>query len=73
MAASGTPLFLSHTREALGPEQKAAVRDAFALAAVARPPAEPLDWLDTICPRRWRLGNREAAFEWTGDGGVEVA
>jgi len=73
LAASGTPLFLSHTRDALGPEQKAAVREAFALAAVAQPPAEPLDWLDTTCPRRWRLGGREVAFEWTGDGGVEVA
>jgi alpha-galactosidase len=72
VAASGTPLFLSHTREALGPEQKAAVREAFALAAVPQPPAEPLDWLETTCPRRWRVGGREVAFEWTGEGGVEV-
>jgi alpha-galactosidase len=71
VAASGTPLFLSHARDALGPEQRAAVRDAFALAAVPQPPAEPLDWLDTTCPRRWRLGGREVAFEWTGEGGVE--
>jgi alpha-galactosidase len=73
VAASGTPLFLSHTREALDAEQKDAVREAFALAAVARPPAEPLDWLDTTCPRRWRFGDREVVFEWTGEGGVEVA
>jgi alpha-galactosidase len=71
VAASGTPLFLSHTRDALGPEQKAAVREAFALAAVPQPPAEPLDWLETTCPSRWRLGDREVAFKWTGDGGVE--
>jgi alpha-galactosidase len=71
VAASGTPLFLSHAREALGDEQKAAVREAFALAAVPQPPAEPLDWLDTTCPRRWRLGGREVALEWTGAGGVE--
>jgi alpha-galactosidase len=73
LAASGTPLFLSHTREALGPAQKAAVREAFARAAVAQPPAEPLDWLDTTCPRRWRLGDRDVTFDWTSDGGVEVA
>ena len=59
VAASGTPLFLSHTREALGPEQKAAVREAFALAAVPQPPAEPLDWLEhdlpaALAPRRPR-------------------
>jgi alpha-galactosidase len=73
VAASGTPLFLSHTREALGPEQKAAVREAFARAAVVQPPAEPLDWQDTTCPRRWRLSGRDVAFDWTGEGGVEVA
>jgi alpha-galactosidase len=71
VAGSGTPLFLSHARGALGPEQKAAVREAFALAAIEQPSAEPLDWLETTCPRRWRLGGREVAFEWTGAGGVE--
>jgi len=70
VAASGTPLFLSHTREALGPEQQAAAKEAFALAAVPQPLAEPLDWLETTCPRRWRLGGREVAFEWTGEDGV---
>jgi alpha-galactosidase len=72
VAASGTPLFLSHARDALGAEQEAAVREAFARAAVAQPPAEPLDWLETTCPRRWRLGGREVVFGWTDDGGVEA-
>jgi alpha-galactosidase len=72
VAGSGTPLFLSHARDALGPEEKAAVREAFALAAVPQPPAEPLDWLETTCPRRWRLGNSEVDFKWTGEGGVEL-
>jgi alpha-galactosidase len=72
VAGSGTPLFLSHACEALGPEQKAAVREAFALAAVEQPPAEPLCWLETTCPRRWRLGGRDVAFAWTGDAGVEA-
>ena len=71
VAASGTPLFLSHARDALGAEQKAAVREAFALAAAPQPPAEPLDWTSSTCPRRWRLGGREEAFDWT-DAGVEV-
>jgi alpha-galactosidase len=72
VAASGTPLFLSHSREALGAEQKAAVRDAFALAAVPQPPAEPLDWLGTTCPERWRLGGREVRFDWTAGAGVDL-
>jgi alpha-galactosidase len=72
VAASGTPLFLSHTREALGSEPRAAAREAFALAAAPQPPAEPLDWLVTTCPRRWRLGGHETVFDWEGPGGVEV-
>jgi len=73
VAASGTPLFLSHTREAMGPEQKEAVRRAFARAALPQPAAEPLDWLSSTCPRRWRLGGSDTVFEWTGPGGVDVA
>jgi alpha-galactosidase len=73
VAGSGTPLFLSHSRDALGAEQKAAVRDAFALAAVPQPPAEPLDWLGTTCPERWRLGGREVKFDWTSGNGVDPA
>jgi alpha-galactosidase len=72
VAASGTPLFLSHAREALGQEQREAVRAAFAQAAVPQPPAEPLDWLSTTCPRRWKLGGRETVFDWTASAGVEV-
>jgi alpha-galactosidase len=72
VSASGTPLFLSHARDALGAEQKAAAREAFALAAAPQPPAEPLDWLDTTCPRRWRLGGREVAFAWTDEGGAST-
>jgi alpha-galactosidase len=37
---------------------------AFARAAVAQSVAEPIDWLDTTCPARWRLGGRETRFDW---------
>ena len=72
LAASGTPLFLSHARDALGTEQREAVRAAFALAASGKAGAEPLDWLGTTCPRRWRLADREAAYDWTSPAGVDV-
>ncbi len=59
VAASGTPLFLSHAREALGPEQKAAVREAFALAAVAAAAGRAArlarhDLPEALAPRRPR-------------------
>jgi alpha-galactosidase len=65
LARSGTPLFVSADPAAVGPEQKAALKEAFALAARPQPVAEPLDWLDTICPRRWRFGSGETAtYDW---------
>ena len=66
MAASGMPLFVSPQLSELGPAQAAALKDAFALSVSQPPPtAEPLDWLETSCPRRWRLGTGQLAnFDW---------
>ncbi len=69
VARSGTPLFVSADPSVIGAEQKGALKRAFALAAKPQPPAEPLDWLDTTAPRRWRFGNQRAAYNWDpGDG-----
>ena len=65
LAGSGMPLFVSPELSALNPETKAALKAAFAQAAVAQPVAEPLDWLETNCPRHWRLGSRTVAFDWS--------
>ncbi|HEY0074214.1 MAG TPA: hypothetical protein VGB77_08940 [Abditibacteriaceae bacterium] len=64
LARSGTPLFVSAAPDALGPEQKAALRDAFALAAQPQPAAEPLDWLNNTSPRRWKFGEETVTFNW---------
>ncbi len=67
LARSGTPLFVSADPAALGAEQRQALREAFTLAARPKPGAEPLDWLDTLCPARWRLDGQEYAFDWYAD------
>jgi len=72
LAASGTPLFVSASPDALGPQQTRALAAAFARAAAPQPPAEPLDWLDTVCPRRWRLGDRDVTFDWYAGAGIEL-
>lgn len=64
LARSGTALFVSADPAAVGPAQKAALRDAFAVAARPVPPAEPVDWLDTTCPRVWRFGDKEVTYDW---------
>jgi alpha-galactosidase len=66
LARSGTPLFVSAQKEATGPEQQKALRQAFALAAQAQPLGEPLDWMHTTCPRQWRLGGEKVEYDWMG-------
>jgi alpha-galactosidase len=62
LARSGTPLFVSSDfQEPVDAE----VRRAFATALAGPPPAEPLDWLDTTCPTRWRFGSETVEFDWT--------
>jgi alpha-galactosidase len=70
LARSGTPLFVSAAPDAIGPKQTEALKRAFALAAVTHPPAEPLDWLETTIPTRWRLDGRETRYDWFGSEGV---
>lgn len=70
LARSGTPLFVSAAPDAMGPEQVAALRDAFAVASQPQPPAEPLDWCDTTCPTRFRQGQKVAVYQWTQEPGV---
>jgi alpha-galactosidase len=66
LARSGTPLFVSADPAAVGAEQRAALRDAFALAATARTPAEPLDWMDTTSPRRWKCAEGATReYDWS--------
>jgi alpha-galactosidase len=64
LARSGTALFVSADPEALGPEQRSALRDALATATLRQAPGEPLDWLDNALPSRWRLGDHEQAYDW---------
>ncbi|RYX85528.1 alpha-galactosidase [bacterium] len=65
LARSGTPLFVSADPKALGAEQKQAMREAFAVAAKPQPTAEPLDWLDTTSPTRWKMGDEIKTYTWS--------
>ncbi len=73
LARSGTRLFVSADPKALGPAQKAALREAFARAATAQAPAQPLDWLDTTCPRHWQCGDQTRSYRWSSEPDAPVA
>jgi alpha-galactosidase len=57
VASTGTTLLISATQSALGVEQKAAVREAFALCTergtASGSESVPLDWMETAAPTRW--------------------
>jgi len=68
LAASGTPLFVSAAPDALTPEVRQALKDAFAIASQPQPAAEPIDWLDTTCPESWKFGDHVRSFSWSDPG-----
>jgi alpha-galactosidase len=70
VARSGTALFVSPDPKALNAVSKPAIQRAFALAAAPQTTAEPLDWMDTTTPGRWRIQGRTVEFDWYGPDGA---
>jgi len=64
LAESGTPLFVSPKPDALGDVQKAAIKQAYSLAAKVQPIGEPLDWKTNPQPSKWLLNGRLVEFDW---------
>ncbi|MBL4678488.1 MAG: hypothetical protein JKY70_20145 [Mucilaginibacter sp.] len=65
VAQSGSPLFVSADPSFLGAEQKTAIKQAFAEAAKPQPTGEPLDWLETNQPAKWKLNGQVVTFDWS--------
>ncbi|GGH86454.1 alpha-galactosidase [Pullulanibacillus pueri] len=64
LSRSGTPLFISADPDAVGKEQKRAIKNAFEWASRPLTIGEPLDWLNTTCPVKWSLNGERASFDW---------
>jgi alpha-galactosidase len=65
LAESSAPLFISAQPEALGEEQKKAIRKSFESAAKVQPLAEPIDWMSNPRPEEWKLNGTRIHFDWT--------
>jgi alpha-galactosidase len=75
LARSGTATLVSVAPTERSPEQSAALREAFQIAATGGVGAEPVDWLETSAPERWRAGSGSAAealkhYRWSGQDGT---
>ena len=64
VARSGTSLFVTWQPELVTGEVREALRAAFSRASRRQPAGEPLDWLDTLTPRRWKFGNETREYDW---------
>ena len=64
VAGSGTPFFVSFSRESLDPEQEKTVSAALAQASKPMPLGQPLDWLTSPTPEHWLLDEKKVVFHW---------
>lgn len=71
VARSGAALFISADPAVVTAEEKSLLKTALTAAARTQPQAEPLDWMDSTSPGRWRLGEETARFAWFGTEGVD--
>ncbi len=69
VAASGSVLLVSPDPKAIGPAQKEAIRSTFATATKG-PRSEPLDWIESAAPARWKVSGTEHTFEWLDPAGA---
>jgi alpha-galactosidase len=77
LAQSGTATIVSAGPPARGPEQRATLREAFAIVAAGGAGARPLDWLEISTPERWQASGKAGAqkqwrYRWSGMEGASA-
>ena len=70
VSESGTALFVAVEPTVIEPKHREALKKAFEIAAKPQVVGEPLDWMDTDCPRRWKLLGKSVEFDWMGESGA---
>ncbi len=69
VSESGAALFIAIEPSIVEPKHKKSLATALALAAKAQPLGEPLDWMDSMTPHRWKLLGKTQEFNWIGPDG----
>jgi alpha-galactosidase len=75
LARSGAATIVAVAPSQRGPEQQAALKEAFQIAAAGGMGAKPADWMETSVAERWTVsgakGNdAERRYDWCGSGGA---
>jgi alpha-galactosidase len=73
LARSGAATIVSPGPPARGAQQRAALREAFKLAAAGGVGARPVDWMDGSTPEHWKeSGKQERRYRWSGAEGASA-
>jgi alpha-galactosidase len=65
VARTGTALFVSPAEGAIGPDQRASLREAFAMVNASEANAEPADFFHETTPEVWHTGNKSGkCYQW---------
>jgi alpha-galactosidase len=77
LAQSGTATIVSAGPPARGAEQRAMLREAFAIVAAGGAGARPIDWLEISTPERWQASGKTGAqkqwrYRWSGAEGASA-
>jgi len=75
LARSGAATIVSSSPSMRGPEQLAALREAFQLAAAGGAGAKPIDWMDSSTPEHWQpvgAQNQASHYHWSGPDGASA-
>jgi alpha-galactosidase len=70
LARSGTATIVAAGPPARGPEQRAALREAFKVAAAGGRHARPGDWFDSSTPEHWQAEGEDHRYRWSGAEGA---
>ncbi|RXH56396.1 Alpha-galactosidase-like protein [Granulicella sibirica] len=70
VAATGSVLLISPEPGTVGPEQKRAIREAFAQCAAQQTHSEPADWQASRTPTDWTSGSDHKRYDWLTEEGA---
>jgi alpha-galactosidase len=70
VSESGTALFVAIEPSVVESKHREALKKGLEIASTPQQVGEPLDWLETLCPREWNLRGTKTEFEWMGESGA---
>jgi alpha-galactosidase len=74
LAQTGAATIVAVAPSQRGPEQRAALKDAFQIAANGGTGIRPIDWMESSTPEHWRAPAAAAVserhYQWTGADGT---